>query len=111
MAQLDGIDATTVSFEPPSPASAAELLPTLEASLETAKAYLSQITDEEANAPWRLTAGDREVFALPRGALLRSFLFNHWYHHRGQLTVYLRLVGVPVPAVYGRSADENPFSA
>jgi uncharacterized damage-inducible protein DinB len=50
-----------------------------------------------------------EVGALPRGAFLRSILFNHWYHHRGQLTVYLRETGALVPSIYGPSADENPF--
>jgi uncharacterized damage-inducible protein DinB len=49
------------------------------------------------------------MFAMPRAALLRSLMLNHWYHHRGQLTVYLRLLDVPLSVVYGRSADENPF--
>jgi uncharacterized damage-inducible protein DinB len=47
---------------------------------------------------------------MPRGVMLRSLLLDHWYHHRGQLSVYLRLPDVPVPAIYGRSADENPFA-
>ena len=55
--------------------------------------------------------GDREVMAIPVGALLRSIMLNHWYHHRGQLSVYLRQVGAPVPSIYGPSADENPFAA
>jgi uncharacterized damage-inducible protein DinB len=49
--------------------------------------------------------------ALPVGALLRSIMLNHWYHHRGQLSVYLRQVGAKVPSIYGPSADENPFVA
>jgi uncharacterized damage-inducible protein DinB len=48
--------------------------------------------------------------AVPVGAALRDFMLNHWYHHRGQLSVYLRQVGVPVPSIYGPSADENPFA-
>ena len=55
--------------------------------------------------------GEREVMALPVGALLRSIMLNHWYHHRGQLSVYLRQVGALVPSIYGPSADENPFVA
>ena len=51
------------------------------------------------------------LMAVPVGALLRSIMLNHWYHHRGQLSVYLRQVGVPVPSIYGPSADENPFAA
>ena len=50
------------------------------------------------------------MFALPRAKLIRSLVFNHWYHHRGQLSVYLRLLDVPVPISYGRSADETPFA-
>jgi uncharacterized damage-inducible protein DinB len=50
-----------------------------------------------------------DVFAMPRAVMLRGFLFNHWYHHRGQLSVYLRLLDVAVPVIYGRTADENPF--
>lgn len=58
-----------------------------------------------------MTAGKREVFSLPRIGMMRSIGMNHWYHHRGQLLVYLRLLDVPVPVVYGRTADENPFAA
>jgi uncharacterized damage-inducible protein DinB len=47
---------------------------------------------------------------MPRAVMLRSLLLNHWYHHRGQLSVYLRLLDVPIPVIYGRSADENPFA-
>ena len=61
-------------------------------------------------ATWRLVNGNREVMAIPRGALLRTIMLNHWYHHRGQLSVYLRQLGVPLPSIYGPSADENPFA-
>ena len=111
LCQGDGIDASTVSFSPPSPQSAADLLPTLERSIEDASAFLSGLDDQSAAAPWRLTFGEREVFSIPRLGVARSLLLNHWYHHRGQLVVYLRLLDVPVPAVYGRSADDNPFAA
>jgi uncharacterized damage-inducible protein DinB len=53
--------------------------------------------------------GDRELLAVPRAGFLRAVMLNHWYHHRGQLSVYLRELGVPVPSIYGPSADENPF--
>ena len=59
---------------------------------------------------WRLVAGDRELMTMPRAAFLRAIMLNHWYHHRGQLLVYLRQLNVPVPSVYGPSADENPFA-
>ena len=54
--------------------------------------------------------GDREVLAVPRVAMLRSIMLNHWYHHRGELTVCLKEFGVPIPSIYGPSADENPFA-
>ena len=60
-------------------------------------------------ATWTLMGGDRQIMAIPRIAFLRSIMLNHWYHHRGQLSVYLRELGVPVPSIYGPSADENPF--
>ena len=90
--------------------SAAELVPALEASVGEAKKILSSMDDAALGETWRLLNGEREVMALPRGAVLRSIMLNHWYHHRGQLSVYLRLLGVPVPSIYGPSADENPFA-
>ena len=60
---------------------------------------------------WRLVAGDRELMTMPRAAFLRAIMLNHWYHHRGQLLVYLRLLDQSVPPVYGPTADENPFAA
>jgi uncharacterized damage-inducible protein DinB len=62
-------------------------------------------------ATWRLMNGEHEVLAMPRVAFLRAVMLNHWYHHRGQLLVYLRLLDIPVPSVYGPTADENPFAA
>ena len=59
---------------------------------------------------WVLMNGDQEIWRVPRVALLRSLMLNHSYHHRGQLTVYLRELNVPVPSIYGPSADENPFA-
>ena len=83
----------------------------LEAALETARDYLRGLTAESADRPWRLTENGREIFTVPKAVLLRTLLFNHWYHHRGQLSVYYRCLGVPVPAIYGRSADEKLFGA
>jgi uncharacterized damage-inducible protein DinB len=61
-------------------------------------------------AEWRLTGQGKTIMALPRMAMVRSIMLNHWYHHRGQLLVYLRLLDLPVPSVYGPTADENPFA-
>jgi len=67
------------------------------------------MSDQAASQNWRLTLRGEVVFAKPRAGVLRSIMLNHWYHHRGQLSVYLRLLEVQVPVIYGRSADENPF--
>lgn len=96
-------------FSQASPASAAELLPALDASLDQARRVLRSLDDAAMGSLWRLVDGEREMMALPVGALLRSLMLNHWYHHRGQLSVYLRQVGAAVPSIYGPSADENPF--
>jgi uncharacterized damage-inducible protein DinB len=110
MASQDGMDTVGRSFTAPSPASAAELLPALEDSLTTARTFLEGLDEAAAAAPWRLTAGPREIFTISRLEVVRTLMLNHLYHHRGQLAVYLRLLDVPVPATYGRSADENPFA-
>jgi uncharacterized damage-inducible protein DinB len=96
-------------FTQPSATTAAELLPTLEESVATARLHLGTLNDADLAKMWRLVEGDREIFAVPLGALFRTIMLNHWYHHRGQLSVYLRQLNVPVPSIYGPSADENPF--
>ncbi len=70
---------------------------------------LAKATDKQLMDPWTLLAGGQKVFTLPRIAVLRSFVMNHLIHHRAQLTVYLRLNNIPVPALYGPSADEGKF--
>jgi uncharacterized damage-inducible protein DinB len=97
-------------FTDPSPKSASELIPALDQSIAKAKKALAGMDDTALMSTWRMLQGERELFAVPRVALLRSIMLNHWYHHRGQLTVYLRELGVPVPSIYGPSADENPFA-
>jgi uncharacterized damage-inducible protein DinB len=94
----------------PSPTSASELIPALDQSIAKARKVLSDLDDAALTATWRMMRGDRELFAVPRVAFLRSVMLNHWYHHRGQLTMYLRALGIPLPSIYGPSADENPFA-
>jgi len=98
-------------FKDASPKSAAELIPALDESLATARRLLANMDDETLNGTWRMKRNGQEVLAIPRVALLRSIMLNHWYHHRGQLSVYLRELNVPIPSIYGPSADENPFGA
>ena len=97
-------------FSDPSPRRASELVPALDQSIAKAKSLLGGMDDAAMMSTWRMMHGDRELLALPRVAFLRSILLNHWYHHRGQLTVYLKELDVPIPSVYGPSADENPFA-
>jgi uncharacterized damage-inducible protein DinB len=87
----------------------AELIVALDESLASARRFLSELTPERAEATWRLVRGGRELMAAPRITMVRSLMFNHWYHHRGSLVVYLRLLEVPLPPVYGPTADEKLF--
>ena len=95
--------------ELPSVASASDAVNQLESSIATARRILAGLDDARLHAIWRVTKNGTELMAMPRIAFVRSVLLNHWYHHRGQLSVYLRLLNVPVPSIYGPSADENPF--
>ena len=74
--------------------------------LEEAVSLLESASDETLNALWTLRRGDYIFFQLPRKVNLRNFAYNHVYHHRGQLSVYLRLLDIAVPGMYGPSADE-----
>src|SRR5262249_48358944 len=87
--------------------SRAELLERFDKGLASARAALAATGDEAMMAPWSLLAGGQTVFTMPRVACLRSMIFNHLIHHRAQLTVYLRMNDVLVPALYGPSADEG----
>jgi uncharacterized damage-inducible protein DinB len=98
-------------FAQPEAATAAELVPALDASLAQARDIVSGFDDEAMLRTWRLQSGGKELMAMPRTAVLRMIMLNHWYHHRGQLLVYLRVHNVPLPSVYGPTADENPFAA
>jgi uncharacterized damage-inducible protein DinB len=96
-------------FTDPVLTSSSELLPALDASIAKASQIVGPMSDGTMLANWRLMLGERELLNLPRMTFLRSVMLNHWYHHRGQLSVYLRELNVPVPSIYGPSADENPF--
>jgi uncharacterized damage-inducible protein DinB len=108
--QADSFDASKNSFIKPVPESMDEVHAALEQSIRTVEQTLSDATDDVTHASWHLMAGDQELVVLPRVAAWRSLMLNHWYHHRGQMSVYLRLLDVPVPSIYGPSADENPFA-
>ena len=105
----DEVDFSTIEFGTPSPADATDLLVMLNVSLSRARTLLAQLSEERAAALFHARLADQQLFELPRFTLVRSLTFNHWYHHRGQLSVYLRLLDVPLPPIYGPTADENPF--
>jgi uncharacterized damage-inducible protein DinB len=98
-------------FLQPEAATSAELVPALNASIAQARTIVGGFDDAAMHATWRLLFDGKELMAMPRAAMLRMIMLNHWYHHRGQLLVYLRMHDVPLPSVYGPTADENPFMA
>jgi uncharacterized damage-inducible protein DinB len=95
----------------PVPTSTEEILAAHEESVNKTKNALAQIGDAGLGQQWTATMNGATVFNMPKGALVRAIVLNHTYHHRGQLSVYLRLLDVPVPSIYGPSADESPFRA
>ena len=104
----DGFDLTSGMAAPPL-GTPEEIVAAFDASVKLAKGAMAQLDDAKAMGEWTLAKGGQALFSMPRIALVRTILLNHSYHHRGQLTVYLRLLDVPVPAIYGPSADDNPF--
>jgi uncharacterized damage-inducible protein DinB len=94
----------------PEPASRQELLGVFDESIARAREILGKLDRAGLEAPWRMVQGERVIVEIPRHAFIRTILFNHWYHHRGQLSTYLRLLDLRVPAIYGPSSDEQPFS-
>jgi uncharacterized damage-inducible protein DinB len=98
-------------YKVPRAGSAAELLATFDKGVAEARAALAGATDAALMQPWSLLAGGHTIFTMPRIACIRGFVMNHIIHHRGQLSVYLRLLDVPIPGMYGPSADEpNPLA-
>jgi len=94
-------------YEPPKIESPQQLLAVFDKESKEARAALAQASDADFSVNWTLLAGGKEIFTMPRIACLRSMVMNHMIHHRAQLTVYLRLLNVPVPGLYGPSADES----
>lgn len=89
------------------PASRAALIKEFDDKVSAARGILVKMTDPELMVYWTLKNGDHEVFTMPRISVVRGFFLNHSIHHRGQLTVYLRLKNVPLPPIYGPTADEQ----
>ena len=113
VAQLAAMDIVPEpsSFVQSEAATASELVPSLSESVARAKRALGGFDDAKMGATWRLQKGGKDILTMPRAGFVRAIMLNHWYHHRGQLLVYLRLLDLSVPSVYGPTADENPFAA
>ena len=110
--QKDGIDIAPLGEPPPRSEpcnSRDELLARFDGHIAAARAAIAGASDEDLLKTWTLLAGGKTIFAIPRIAALRSFVMNHNVHHRAQLGVYLRLNDIPVPSIYGPSADEGAF--
>lgn len=95
----------------PQPASREEILKTFEESISTVRTPLPKFDDAAMNEIWRMVAGGREVLAQTRAQFLRDVMLSHWYQHRGQFSVYLRMLNVALPASWGPTADEPPLFA
>jgi uncharacterized damage-inducible protein DinB len=108
--QQDQFEVDPKAFVPAPPKDMAEVNKTFDESCKTAEDFLGGLSEQSACKEFNLMVGGKPAISAPRIALVRSIMMNHLYHHRGQLSVYLRLLDVPVPAIYGRSADENPFA-
>jgi uncharacterized damage-inducible protein DinB len=107
MINQDELELTTYKAEPLR--TSGELVKALDEGVALAREALANTTDEHLMKPWRLLVGGKAVSEQPRYLALREGVFNHLAHHRGQLTVYLRLNDAPVPAIYGPSADDGSF--
>ncbi len=101
------LDFASAPPNPPVGRTAAALLQQFDERLADFRKTLESTTDEALMESWTLRSGDHVIFSLPRIAVLRSMVMNHMVHHRAQLTIYYRLVGVSVPGHYGPSADET----
>ncbi len=94
---------------PTAPPSKVELMAAFDKNVAATRSALAGKTDGELLAMWTLKRGGKAIFSMPKASVLRSFVLSHLIHHRGQLSVYLRLLDLPVPSIYGPSADEPSF--
>jgi uncharacterized damage-inducible protein DinB len=96
------------NFNFPQPESVTDILSKFDESIAIVREVLPKFDDAAMTETWRLLKGEEELLAMPRVAFLRNIMLNHWYQHRGQFSVYLRILNIPVPASWGPSADEPP---
>lgn len=102
----DGLDFASGKYQPLNATSVAEILEKFDKNIADGVEGLKGLDDSRAFDKWRLSSGERVIFEGPRVAVMRGLVLNHVIHHRGQLSVYLRLLDVPLPSIYGPTADE-----
>ena len=105
--QMDVLDFAAMDYTPKPVNSSEELLEIFDKGMEKAKEILETASDEEMAKPWTMRNGEIIYFTMPKEQVMRTWVLNHSVHHRAQLGVYLRLLGVPVPGTYGPTADES----
>ena len=106
LAQQNPAQPPNVGF--PEPKNVKEILDAFDESIATVRSELPKFSDAAMQETWKMMQGDKLLFAVPRGLFLRDVMLSHWYQHRGQFSVYLRMLNVAVPASWGPSADEPP---
>ena len=107
VAKSDSMDFAKGEYKSINAATRQELLDQYDATIKDSRASIAAMSDEEMMKPWALQNGDKVIMSMPKVGVLRVILMNHWIHHRGQLSVYLRLTGSADPSIYGPSADEG----
>ena len=108
MAALDEMDMSDIGGGPAEPENKQQILDTHQQSVEKMREVLPTLSDDQMAGMWKMTNAGEPMIEMPRFDLIRSIVLNHWYHHRGQFGVYLRLLGAMVPSSYGPSGDELP---
>jgi hypothetical protein len=103
----DELDFSVGDYKPKELNSTDDLLAMHDDLVEKATKILSEVSDEEFAKPWTMRNGEQIYFTMPKAAVVRTWCLNHLFHHRGQLTVYLRLLDVKLPGMYGPTADDN----
>lgn len=104
---MDVLDFSVGDFKPKEINSVDDILALHDDLVAKATTILSEVADEEFAKPWTMRNGEIIYFTMPKAAVVRTWCLNHLFHHRGQLTVYLRLLDVPLPGMYGPTADDN----
>ncbi len=103
--QKEELDFAKMEYKPFIPLDTTDLLALFDKKYNEAIAILSNTADEKFDEQWTMRAGEQIFFTMPKGKVVRTWCLNHWYHHRAQLGLYLRMLNIPLPSVYGPTVD------